>query len=221
MLQGNDAQRALGRRARGCSLFFRGEFEAGWESFRQAIDLWDVDKAREEILVYGEDPSVICRGYGSWVLWSLGYPDASSQLMSKALTDAERLSNSHIYAFALGLAAAKHVLRNEFPQAIERADASLAIGAEQGFPQWTSYAMIFRGRGRAALGQIDEGLADMERGWADWQSTRRQTRYAASHHQAGGVVFRGGPHRSGPRLDQGRHGAFAHVPRKVSGRRNA
>src|SRR5439155_601987 len=119
--QGDDTRRALAHRAQGCSLFFRGEFESGWEGFRQAIDLWDVDKARAEILVYGEDPSVLCRAYGSWLLWFLGYPDKSSALICKALADAQRLSH-FIYAMTLGLASALDVYRNEFSQALERAD---------------------------------------------------------------------------------------------------
>jgi predicted ATPase len=167
--QGDDTRRALAHRAHGCSLFFRGEFESGWESFRQAIDLWDVDKARAEIRVYGEDPSVLCRAYGSWLLWFLGYPDKSSVLISKALADAQRLSH-FIYAMTLGLASALDVYRNEFPQALERADASSALSAEHGFPQWIAYAMISGGRARAALGRADDGIAEMEQGWADWQA---------------------------------------------------
>ena len=167
--QGDDTRRALAHRAQGCSLFFRGEFESGWEGFRQAIDLWDVDKARAEILVYGEDPSVLCRAYGSWLLWFLGYPDKSSALICKALADAQRLSH-FIYAMTLGLASALDVYRNEFSQALERADACSALSAEHGFPQWTAYAMISGGRARAALGRADDGIAEMERGWAKWQA---------------------------------------------------
>jgi predicted ATPase len=142
----------------------------GCESFRQAIDLWDVDKARAEILVYGEAPSVLCRGYGSWLLWYLGYPDKSSGLICKALADAELLSNPFVYAHALSLASMHDVLRNEFHQAVERADACSSICAEHGFPQWTALAMIMRGRARAALGQADDGIAEMEQGLTDWQT---------------------------------------------------
>jgi class 3 adenylate cyclase len=168
--QGDDTRRALAHRAQGCTLLLRGEFESGWESFRQAIDLWNVDKARAEILVYGEDPSVLCQAYGSWLLWFLGYPDKSSVLICKALADAERLSNPFIFAMTLGLASALHVDREEFSRGLERADASSAICAAYGFPQWTAYAMITRGRARAALGRVDDGIAEMERGFADWQA---------------------------------------------------
>ncbi|WP_283842618.1 AAA family ATPase [Bradyrhizobium sp. JYMT SZCCT0428] len=168
--QGDATRRALAHRAQGCTLLLRGEFESGWESFRQAIDLWDVDKAHAEILVYGEDPSVLCQAYGSWLLWFLGYPDKSSTLICKALADAERLSNPFIHAMTLGLASALHVDRHEFSRGLERADESSAICAAYGFPQWTAYVMITRGRARAALGRANDGIAEMERGLADWQA---------------------------------------------------
>ena len=168
--QGDDTRRALAHRAQGCALFFSGEFESGRESFRQAVEFWDADKARAEILVYGEDPSVLCRAYGSWLTWMLGYPDKSSLLICEALADAERLSSPFINAMTLGLASQLHVYRNEFSQVLERADACSVICAAYGFPQWTAYAMIMRGRARAALGRTDDGIAEMEQGWADWQA---------------------------------------------------
>jgi len=85
------------------------------------------------------------------------------------LADAQRLSH-FIYAMTLGLASALDVYRNEFSQALERADASSALSTDHGFPQWTAYAMISGGRARAALGRADDGIAEMEQGWAKWQA---------------------------------------------------
>jgi class 3 adenylate cyclase len=169
-VQDDDTRRALAHRARGCSLFFGGEFGPAWESFRQAIDLWDIGKARAEILVYGEDPSVLCRAYGSWLLWFLGYPEESTAWIGQALADAQGLSNPFICAMTLGLASALDVHRGESVQALERADASSILSAKYGFPQWTAYAMMCRGWARAALGRADDGIAEMEQGWADWQA---------------------------------------------------
>ena len=168
--QNDDPRRALAHRAQGSSLLFRGEFEPSWENFRLAIDLWDVDKARAEILVYGEDPSVICRNYGSWALWCLGYPDKSSVLIRKALADAERLSDPFIHAFILSTASVLHLLRNQFSQAITCADACWAICVEHGFPQWAAQSKIVRARARGALGRAGDGIAEMEQGFADWQA---------------------------------------------------
>ncbi|MBI2740872.1 MAG: AAA family ATPase [Rhodospirillales bacterium] len=168
--QDDDTRRALACRAHGCSLFFRGEFGSARRAFCQAVDLWDIGKARAEILVYGEDPSVLCRSYGSWLLWFLGYPEESDAWIGQALADAGRLANPFIHAMALGLASALHVHRGEIPQALERADASSSLSSKHGFPQWTAYAQMCRGWARAALGQADVGIAEMEQGWADWQS---------------------------------------------------
>jgi class 3 adenylate cyclase/predicted ATPase len=168
--QDDDTRRALAYRAQGSCLLFRGEFEPSWQNLRLAIDLWDVDKARAEIVVYGEDPSVLCRNYGSWALWCLGYPDKSSELIRKALADAERLSNPFIHAFILSTASVLHLLRNQFPQALQCADACGAICVEHGFPQWAAQTMIVRGRVRGALGRADDAIAEMERGFADWRA---------------------------------------------------
>jgi len=168
--QDDNTRRALAYRAQGSCLLLRGEFQSSWDSLRLAIDLWNVDKARAEILVYGEDPSVVSRAYGSWALWCLGYPDKSSVLIGKALIDAERLSNPFIHAFMLTLASALYVFRNQFPQAIQHADASSAICAEHGFPQMAAHSMAMRGRVTAALGRADEGIAKMEQGFAEWQA---------------------------------------------------
>jgi class 3 adenylate cyclase/tetratricopeptide (TPR) repeat protein len=168
--QGDDTLRALAYRAQGSSLYYRGEFESGWESLRQAIDLWDVDKARAEILVYGEDPSVYCRAYGARLRWCLGYPDKSRELIRKALAGAELLSSPYNRAIALALASSLHILRNEFSQALERADAASAICVDHGFQQWTIHAMSAGGRARAALGRAEDGIAEMEQGFAHRQA---------------------------------------------------
>ena len=103
--------------------------------------------------------------------------DSTTQVMAKpaamigqALADAQGLSNPFIYAMTLGLASALHVHRGESLPAVERADASAILSAKHGFPQWTAYAMMCRGWARTALGRADDGIAEMELGWAQWQA---------------------------------------------------
>jgi predicted ATPase len=170
----DDTRRALACRAHGCSLFFRGEFELAWQRFREAVDRWPLGKARAEFLVYGEDSSVLCRAYGSWLLWFLGYPDESDMWIDQALADAQALAQPFICAMTLGLASALHVHRGEVLQALERAEASWTLSTKHGFPQWTAYAQMCRGWARTALGEADAGIAEMEQGWTDWQALGSQ-----------------------------------------------
>ena len=172
--QDDDTRRALACRAHGCSLFFRGEFGSAWQRFREAVDLWPFGKARAEFLVYGEDSSVLCRAYGSWLLWFLGYPEESDAWIGQALADAQALAQPFISAMTLGLASALHVHRGEVLQALERADASWILSTRHGFPQWTAYAQMCRGWARVALGEADAGIAEMEQGWAAWQALGSQ-----------------------------------------------
>ena len=172
--QDDDTRRALACRAHGCSLFFRGEFGSAWQRFREAVDLWPSGKARAEFLVYGEDSSVLCRAYGSWLLWFLGYPEESDAWIGQALADAQALAQPFISAMTLGLASALHVHRGEVLQALERADASWTLSTRHGFPQWTAYAQMCRGWARVALGEADAGIAEMEQGWAAWQALGSQ-----------------------------------------------
>ena len=172
--QEDDTRRALACRAHGCSLFFRGEFGSAGQRFREAVDLWPFGKARAEFLVYGEDSSVLCRAYGSWLLWFLGFPEESDTWIGQALADAQALAQPFISAMTLGLASALHVHRGEVLQALERADASWTLSTRHGFPQWTAYAQMCRGWARVALGEADAGIAEMEQGWAAWQSLGSQ-----------------------------------------------
>jgi predicted ATPase len=172
--QHDDTRRALACRAHGCSLFFRGEFGSAWQRFREAVDLWPLGKARAEFLVYGEDSSVLCRAYGSWLLWFLGYPEESDTWIGQALADAQALAQPFISAMTLGLASALHVHRGEVLQALERADASWTLSTKHRFPQWAAYAQMCRGWARVALGEADAGIAEMEQGWAAWRALGSQ-----------------------------------------------
>ena len=84
--QGNDTRRALAYRAQGCSLLYHGEFEFGWESFRQGIDLWDVDKTRGKILIYGDDPGVLGKAWSSWFVGAV-YSDMTTGQPDECLLD--------------------------------------------------------------------------------------------------------------------------------------
>jgi hypothetical protein len=104
--QGDNTRRARAQRALGCTLLWLGEFESSSESLRQGIELWEVKKSREAILVYGEDASVVCRCFGSWSLWFLGRVDRSRLLIGEALADSEQLASPFIVVWALNLASA-------------------------------------------------------------------------------------------------------------------
>ena len=166
--EGDEARRALARRAQGCTLFLRGKIELASEMFREAIELWDPDKAAAQILVYGEDASVFCRVYSGTSLWCLGFPEQSSAAIRKGVADAKRLSHPFNLAVAHICAALAHNLRKDFSEAMGAAEAGLALAIEHGLRYIVGIARLNKGYARVALDQIDSSIAEMEEGWADW-----------------------------------------------------
>ena len=88
-------------RSLGSSMFHLGELAPARIQFEQGIALYDAQRHRSHVSLYGIDPGVFGLSYAAWVLWSLGYPDQALQRSQEALTLAQELSHPHNLAPAL------------------------------------------------------------------------------------------------------------------------
>jgi predicted ATPase len=168
--------------ALGNSLNYLGEFAAAQAHFAQGIARYDPQRHRTHTFHYGQDPGVACRAYAAWTLWFLGYPDHAQQQSHEALTLARELAHPFSLGFALFFAAWLHQLRREGHLTYERAEAVIALGAEQGFAHWVAGGTMLRGwalaEGSSAPGpgqtHIEEGMAQMRQGLDAWRATGAQ-----------------------------------------------
>jgi class 3 adenylate cyclase/predicted ATPase len=156
-----EAHRALGE-----TCFWLGEFVLAREQTTQSLVLYDPRQRRSLVLLYAEDPGVVCQGFAAWGLWFLGYPDQALHRQREALTLAHELSHPFSLAIALGHAAVLHQLRREGHLARERAEALITLSTEQGFPFWGAIGTIQCGWARAEQGQVEEGIAQIRQGMA-------------------------------------------------------
>jgi class 3 adenylate cyclase/predicted ATPase len=165
--------------ALGNTLNYLGEFAAAQAHFEQVIALYDRQEHHAHAFLYGQDPGVVCRHYAAVTLWYLGYPEQAWQRSQEAMTLAQELAHSHSLAFALIFAAWVHHLRREWPLTYERAEATIALAAEQGFGVYAAMGRIFRGWALAeqyaapgaGQGPVEEGIAQMQQGLAAWRTT--------------------------------------------------
>jgi predicted ATPase len=97
-------------------------------------------------------------------LWLLGYPDQALQRIHDALTLAQELAHPFSLAYALHFAAMLHAFRREGQATQERAEATLTLSTEQGFPLWIAGGTILWGWARAVQGQGEEGLTTIQQG---------------------------------------------------------
>jgi predicted ATPase len=137
----------------------------------QGVALYDPQQHRSLGFLYGRDPGVDCRSYAAWALWYLGYPDQALAMITEALTLAQELAHPLSLVFALNCAAALHHFRREDQPAQARAEATIILSTEQGFPFWLAWGTILRGWVLAEQGQGEEGLAQMRQGLAAFRAT--------------------------------------------------
>jgi TOMM system kinase/cyclase fusion protein len=169
-----EAHHALGN-----TLNYLGEFAAAQTHFEQGIALYDRQQHHAHAVHYGQDPGVICRSYAAVTLWYLGYPEQALQRGHEAMTLAQELAHAHSLAFALVFAAWLHHFRREWPLTRERAEATIALAAEQGFGVYAAMGGIFRGwalaeqyaESGAGQGHVEEGMTQMQQGLAAWRAT--------------------------------------------------
>ena len=149
---GDPALRLEAHYALGNTLNYLGEFAAAQAHFAQVIALYDPQQHHAHAYLYGQDPGVVCRHYAAVTLWYLGYPEQARQRSQEAMTLAQELAHSHSLAFALIFAAWVHHLRREWLLTHERAEATIALAAEQGFGVYAAMGRILSGCGAGRAG---------------------------------------------------------------------
>src|SRR5882724_6955387 len=89
----------------------------------------------------------------------------------EALTLAQELSHPFSLAVALDYVAMLHQLRRERSAVHERAEAAIALCAEQGFAYYLAWGTTMQGWAQVAPGQDEEGMAQIRRGLAALRAT--------------------------------------------------
>lgn len=134
--------------------------------------LYDPDRHPALAFVYGGHDALVCaHAWDALNLWKLGYPRRALEASGAGLCLVTQLSQPHSTAVALVYSSLLRRLRREERAAREVADDCIALAKEHGFPQWLGMARIYGGSALAALGRVEEGLAEMREGLAAYRAT--------------------------------------------------
>jgi predicted ATPase len=151
-------------RALGSTLFLTREPASGHAHFTQGIALYNPQQLRASTFLYGDDSGVICHSFSACTLWYLGSPDQGLTRSHEALTLAQQSAHPFSLGFALALTAIIHQYRREVRAAQERAEATISLAMEQGFPHWRAMGAMLHGWALAHQGQAQEGIEQMHQG---------------------------------------------------------
>jgi predicted ATPase len=133
--------------------------------------LYDPQQHRASAFVYGEDAGVICPSFVARTLWYLGYPDQGLARSQEAVTLAQQMAHPFSLSFALSAAAMCHQLRREARCTQDRAEATISLATEQGFPLWGTFGAILRGWTLVQQGQAKEGIEQIKQGLSAYRAT--------------------------------------------------
>jgi predicted ATPase len=146
-------------------LFSLGEFARARAHAEEGITRYAPQQHRAQAFRYGNDPGVCCRSFAAMSLWVLGYPDQALQRSEEALEWAQELAHPFSLAFALNYVAYVHQFRREGALTQTRAEATITLATEKGFPHWMAggamrygWALAHQGRAQAGIEQMTQGL---------------------------------------------------------------
>jgi predicted ATPase len=156
--------------ALGMTAFCRGEPAAAIRHVEQASALYDPNRHRTHAFMFGQDPGVICKGFGAVALWLLGYPDQAERQSEAAILMSRGLSPTS-QAVALHFAAMLHQMLRDGARARQYAEASRAVAAEHGLLFWQAGSAVMSGWALATSGAADVGINQLRQGLHDWRAT--------------------------------------------------
>ena len=96
----------------------------------------------------------------------LGHSAEALKLVDAGLSRAREAQHRFTLGLALTVAGWLHQYRREPEAVLAFADAGIALSEENGFPEWFSWGQYQRGWALAELGQVAEGIEEMENGIA-------------------------------------------------------
>jgi tetratricopeptide (TPR) repeat protein len=165
--QNDVAARLQGRRAKGVTCFYLGEFVAARSLLEQCHGLGDpAHRAGAGIT----DPYATMLAHLAFTLAYLGYIDQARSRLNEAMSEARRLRHAQTLADVLIQAIGVGWVTCS-PDVQLYAEKLLALSTEQGFPLSLSWALAGRGWSLTTLGQAEEGLTLLTRALASLRET--------------------------------------------------
>ncbi len=114
----------------------------------------------------GTNPGVVATAVAGLLRWIAGFPDTAETDVQRSLDLAEELDHPFSRAFALHHAMLFDLWRSDTASLATRAEESLRLAERHDYPMWRALASVFRGAGRVADGEHDEGLVELEDAFA-------------------------------------------------------
>ena len=150
-----------------------GEFSQAVDHAETCMASYQLERHRHQAMQYGgHDPCVCTTCIGALAQFSLGRAARAQDWSNHALTLAGKLehvpsiAHAHMYRSELGQ------IRGELAPVMKSAEHALAVGLDKGLSQYVAWAKMMRGWALTKGGQFQQGIGEMEEGFAELQKVR-------------------------------------------------
>jgi predicted ATPase len=194
---GDPALSAMAHHQQSTTLLYLGCTQESLEQRERMRALYDAERDRAMVYQFGFDPQVASLSHAGWAHWFLGYPDQARQRSEDAVGLAKELGHPFVEAFALAFGSLLHVYRREAQAARERAEETIATSSKHGIVFWLAAGISVKGWALAEEGELEEGIAQIQRGQAMLQAMGGELGYLQLLPMLAGAEFRAGAFSEG------------------------
>ena len=147
--------------ANGQTLYYLGELNSARTHLEQSSASYTPQSLSSQTSRDAAGTQIASLFYTGFILWALGYPDKALETSDAALSLAHELSHPFTLAFAFWGMAQLNQYRREVQATLERAEATIALSNEQGFPVMVDYGTPLRAWTLVMQGNTEEGIAQI------------------------------------------------------------
>jgi len=145
-----------------------GEFSLAVDHAETCMASYQLERHRHQAMQYGgHDPCVCTICIGALAQFSIGRAARAQDWSNHALTLAGKLEHVPSIAHAHMYRAELSQIRGESALVMKSAEHSLAVGIDKGLSQYVAWAKMMRGWALTTGGQIEQGVGEMEEGFAE------------------------------------------------------
>ena len=160
-----------GRHASTYTHYYRAEYERALAEAQAGLSLYDLDTELKICEIFQLSSTVNIKTGKAGALWMQGRQDEGIALMDEMLALARSLRHPPSIAAALAFCMFFSLYDRNWKRLYEFADEVCELSRAEGFAMWLANGGLHRGRARMALGQMDEGVAEV----LEWGALFSQT----------------------------------------------
>ena len=162
----------VGYRMQGASQFLSGNSAGSQPFWQRLFDLYEPEAHKSLAYIYGQDLNVLSLGYRSLACWHQGDFAGARKSSKDAIAYAAEVDQPNTTCVALFWSAMTYFLLDEPEQVRQHCETLNNLCEELNIPLWLSVGNILAGWARCRLGEMETGLAHIEKGFAAYDAMK-------------------------------------------------